>query len=212
MQAFRWLSVLLVVGCAGAQKPAVPKPLEPEVAVQPAPQDATCDTRQVAIVDAGNLRAAPWSTAAHLTKNFPDGQISWLMRSASYDAYVVKPGATKWGRCNDTGCYVFAAPATVIHAAVAQSLRDGRHDPDALGKALGLPAANFEGPLRMMTLDLNAAGSCARLPVDSDPGVWKCKTPEDTDCFKFGGYTSGGVPEIIVIDAPVEKTTIEEVQ
>jgi hypothetical protein len=47
--------------------------------------------------------------------------------------------------------------------------------------------------------------------VDTDPGVWKCKTAEDTDCFKFGGYTSGGVPELMVIDAPVEQTSIEEV-
>jgi hypothetical protein len=29
---------------------------------------------------------------------------------------------------------------------------------------------------------------------------------------QFGGYTSGGVPELMVINAPVDKTTIEEVQ
>ena len=77
--------------------------------------------------------------------------------------------------------------------------------------ALGLPAANFDGPLRMMTMDLDDTATCARLPVDSDPGVWTCKSAEDTDCFKFGGYTSGGVPELIVIDAPVGQTTIDEV-
>jgi len=30
--------------------------------------------------------------------------------------------------------------------------------------------------------------------------------------FKCGGYTSGGVPELMVINAPVDQTTIEEVQ
>ena len=108
--------------------------------------------------------------------------------------------------------YLFGAPAAVIHDAVEKSMKDGKHDPAAIGKALGLPAANFEGPLRMMTLDIDDVATCVRLPVDEDPGVWKCQTPEDQDCFKFGGYTSGGVPEIMVINAPVEKTAIQEVQ
>jgi hypothetical protein len=34
----------------------------------------------------------------------------------------------------------------------------------------------------------------------------------DTDCFKFGGYTSGGGPELMAIDAPVVRTAIEEIQ
>jgi hypothetical protein len=100
----------------------------------------------------------------------------------------------------------------MIHDAVAQSMTDGHHDPAAIGKVLGLPAANFEGPLRMMTLDIDKEATCVRLPVDGDPGVWKCQTPQDTDCFKFGGYTSGGVPELMAIDAAVARTAIEEVQ
>jgi hypothetical protein len=167
--------------------------------------------RQAEILREADARATPWSTAQHLAKNFPDGRVAWLMKDASYQSFVVKTAATKWGRCNDTGCYVFTAPATVIHAAVAQSMTDGHHDPAVLGKALGLPADNFEGPLRMMTLDLTKAGSCARLPVDADPGVWACKTAADTDCFKFGGYTSGGVAELMVIDAPVAETMVEGV-
>ena len=64
----------------------------------------------------------------------------------------------------------------------------------------------------MMTLDIGKAATCVRLPVDSDPGVWKCQTPEDTGCFKFGGYTSGGVPELMAIDAPVDRTAVDEIQ
>lgn len=200
--------MLLVVGCGGAR---TPPPKEP-VTEAPPPAPAVCDASQAAISKDADTRAAPWSIAQHLTKNFPDGKVSWLMKDASYQEYVVKPAAKKWGRCNDTGCYLFAAPAAVIHGAVEKSTSNGKHDPAAIGKALGLPAANFEGTLRMMTLDIGKAGACVRLPVDSDPGVWKCKSAEDTDCFKFGGYTSGGVPEIMVINAPVELTTIEEVQ
>jgi len=211
MKTLRWLSVLILVGCATGPKPATST--TPGMSPQNPPAAAsTCDAHQAEISSEADTRATPWSVAQHLAKNFPDGQVSWLMKDASYQNYVVKAAAKNWGRCDDTGCYVFVAPAAVIHNAVAQSMSAGHHDPAAIGKALGLPATNFEGPLRMMTLDTTKVSVCSRLPVDADPGVWKCQTAADTDCFKFGGYTSGGVPELMVINAPVDKTTIEEVQ
>lgn len=199
----RVLTLVLLIGCA--HKPPATSTTTPTAVAAP-----TCDAHQAEIMHEADTRAAPYSSAEHLTKNFPDGRVAWLMKDASYQSFVVKPGAKKWGRCDDTGCYVFVAPATVIHAAVEKSMTAGHHDPAALGQALGLPATNFEGPLRMMTLDVARAG-CARLPVDADPGVWKCQSDADKDCFKFGGYTSGGVPELMVIDAPVDQTKIEEV-
>ena len=206
MMTLRWLALVFLIGCAGSHKP-VTTPEQP-----PAPQvGAACDVHQAEILKEADTRAQPFSTAQHLAKNFSDGKISWLMKDSAYQSYVVKPSAKDWGRCNDTGCYVFTAPAAKIHDAVAQSMVNGHHDPAVIGKALGLPAANFEGTLRMMTFDMTKDPVCARLPVDSDPGVWACKTPEDTDCFKFGGYTSGGVPELMVINAAVGQTTIEEV-
>ena len=198
----------LLYACGGA---AAPGPRQPAPTPTPTAAAPACNESQAAVSRDADARAAPYGIAQHLAKNFPDGRVSWLMKDADYDRFIVKPAAKKWGRCNDTGCYLFAAPAAVIHGAVTASTSNGRHDPAALGKALGLPAANFEGTLRMMTLEYGAAGACVRLPVDADPGVWKCKTPEDTDCFKFGGYTSGGIAELMVIDAPVEGTTIEEV-
>jgi hypothetical protein len=202
-----WLTLLLVIACA-APRPAAHEP----TTAPPAAAPSSCDTHQIAISHDADTRAAPWSVAQHLAKNFPDSRVSWLMKDASYQNFVVKPAAQKWGRCDDTGCYVFVAPAAVIHGAVEHSMAEGHHDPAALGKALGLPAANFEGPLRMMTFDVGKEATCVRLPVDTDPGVWKCQTAQDTDCFKFGGYTSGGVPELMVIDAPVGRTAIEDVQ
>lgn len=202
MRGLLWPSVIVVVGCGGAGTPTTQEP----AAAAPA-----CDAGQAAISRDADTRAAPWSIARHLAKSFPDGRVSWLMRNEKYQEYVVKPAAKKWGRCNDTGCYLFAAPAAVIRAEVTRSMSDGRHDPAALGKALGLPAASLEGPLRMMTLDTGKAGACVRLPMETDPGAEPCKTAAETACFKFGGYTSGGVPELLVIDAPVDQTAIEEV-
>ncbi|HVG57012.1 MAG TPA: hypothetical protein VNA24_00550 [Hyalangium sp.] len=195
------LWALLVVGCKHA---------EPVVAT-PTPALAACDARQAEISKEADQLAQPWSIEQHLAKNFPDLKVSWLMPEGLYQKYVVQTAAKNFGRCDDTACYLFAAPSAVIQEAVNKSMTGGTHAPDVLGQALGLPAKNFEGPLRMMTLDLNASGTCARLPVDSDPGVWKCQTPEDKDCFKFGGYTSGGVPEVMVINAPVAQTTVTEI-
>jgi hypothetical protein len=209
----RWLLLVAMIGCATAPRPAAQPPgsAPPAEAQAPSPAIAACDAHQASISHDADARAGTWSIAQHLAKNFPDGRVSWLMKDASYQKFIVVPAAVSWGRCDDTGCYVFAAPAAVIHGAVEHSMSGGHHDPTALGTALGLPAANLEGPLRMMTLDVNTVPACARLPVDTDPGVWKCTSADDTSCFKFGGYTSGGVAEIIVINAPVGKTTIEEV-
>ncbi len=194
------LCALITSGCATTQ-PAVSQPASAE----------RCDAAQAQISREADQQASPWNIEQHLAKNFPDGKVSWLMKESAYQSFVVETNAKNFGRCNDTGCYLFAAPTPVIQNAVNASMTNGAHDPAALGKALGLPAKNFEGPLRMMTLDLDAAGVCVRLPVENDPGVWKCTSPEDTDCFKFGGYTSGGVPEVMVINAPVAQAQVDQV-
>ncbi|WXH30065.1 hypothetical protein WA016_04035 [Myxococcus stipitatus] len=195
------VSVLFVVGCQHTQQPSV----TPE-AVAP-----TCDAKQQEISKEADQRAAPWNIEQHLAKNFPDGSVSWLMKEGPYQTFVVQSGAKNFGRCDDNGCFLFAAPSAIIQEAVKKSMNGATHDPAVLGQALGLPAKNFEGPLRMMTLNLKASGSCARLPVDSDPGVWKCQSEQDTDCFKFGGYTSGGAPEVMVINAPVSQAVVTEI-
>lgn len=194
---------------AAPTDPAVATPTEPA----PALSTGTCDEKQAATSKEADERAKPYGIAEHLAKNFPDMKVSWLMKETPYQNFVVKTGAKNFGRCDDTGCYLFAAPTAVIEKAVNDSMKDGKHDPAVIGTALGLPAANFEGPLRMMTIDLDdqAPSACVRLPVDADPGVWKCKSEEDKDCFKFGGYTSGNVPEVMVINAPVDKAEVKEI-
>lgn len=213
------VALLLSAGCAKTTDAVTTPPTEtaqtsaPAVEAPAAPESTTgaCDERQAQISAEADARADPWSIVQHLEKNFPDGKVSWLMTEGPYQTYVVETGAENFGRCDDTGCYLFAAPTALIQAAVDASRSGEGHDPAVLGKELGLPAKNFEGPLRMMTLDLRAANTCVRLPVDSDPGVWKCQSADDTDCFKFGGYTSGGVPEVMVIDAPVAGAQVETI-
>ncbi len=208
---------LLAVGCDKPTTTTPPEPAgapqaEPAVATQAEPAAAsTCDARQAELSAKADELARPWSIEQHLAKNFPDRRVSWLMKKDPYETYVVKSGAKNFGRCDDSGCYLFAAPTAVIESAVAKSRTGATHDAAVLGQALGLPAKNFEGPLRMMTLDLGAAGTCVRLPMESDPGVWKCTSAEDKDCFKFGGYTSGEVPEVMVIDAPVARAVVTEI-
>ncbi|MFP2933406.1 hypothetical protein ACLESO_51315 [Pyxidicoccus sp. 3LG] len=200
-------SLLVVVGCPKRVETVPPEPEQ-----LPSVTEA-CDEGQKAISQEADKLASPYGIDQHVDKNFKDRQVSWLMPEGLYQKYVVQTGAKNFGRCNDTACYLFAAPTATIQKAVADSMAGGTgtHDPAVIGKALGLPAKNFEGPLRMMTLNLAATKTCARLPVEADPGVWKCQTPEETDCFKFGGYTSGGVPEIMVINAPVEQAQVAEV-
>ncbi|WNG33995.1 hypothetical protein F0U61_10355 [Archangium violaceum] len=188
-----------------------------ETTIRPTPPPAApsvteaCNDQQKAISREADQLAGPYSIDQHIEKNFQDRQVSWLMTDGAYQKFVVQTGAKNFGRCNDEGCFLFAAPTKTIQQAVADSMVDGRHDPAVIGRALGLPAKNFEGPLKMMTLNLATSKTCARLPVEADPGVWKCTSPEDKDCFKFGGYTSGNIPELMVINAPVEQTTVTDV-
>jgi hypothetical protein len=208
--------VLSSAACGPGPLPGAPsthtgsEPPGTSATAHPASANRRCDTTQESLSREADRRAAPHGAVEHVTNNFADGQVSWLMKERDFQTYVVEKKAPSFGRCRDGACYLFAAPSAVIAAAVAGSMQGGTHDPAALGRALGLPAKNLEGKLLWMTFDLSP-GACWRLPVESDPGVWACKQPGDTDCFRFGGYTSGGVPELMVIDVPVAKAIVREV-
>lgn len=201
--AAAWLfGALALGGCVAA----------PPVVQTPSTLGATCDATQIEFQRAGDQQASPYGIAEHLNKHFTDHKVSWLMKDSAYQTYVVQKQAPYFGRCTDGACYLFAAPSAVIHKAVQDSLLNGQHDAERLGKSLGLPGKNFEGPLRLFTLNLATGGACVRLPLERDPGVWKCQTAADTDCFKFGGFTSGGIPEVMVINASVAAAQSEEVR
>ncbi len=199
---------LFALGCATVQPQTKPDTQQTSPAGTP---NAACDAKQSQLLKEGDQTAVEGSIEKHLAKNFPDHKVSWFMPEELYQKYVVKANAVNFGRCNDTGCYLFAAPTAFMQDKLQKSMQGGKHDAAALGQALGLPAKNFEGPLRLMTLDIGSPPLCVRLPVESDPGVWKCQSAADKDCFKPGGYTSGGVPEVMVINAKVAQTQVVEV-
>ncbi|MDP2339969.1 MAG: hypothetical protein Q8O67_03340 [Deltaproteobacteria bacterium] len=169
-----------------------------------------CDATQARISAEADARASPLGIDAHLAVSFPGGKVAWLMKAKDHQSYVVDKQARHFGRCNADGCFVFAGPAQTLEAAVATSMNDGKHDAALLAKALGLPTDRMEGPLRLLTLELGH-DVCARLPVDGDPGAWPCKSDGDTDCFRFGGFTTGGVPELLLVNAPVARAHVVEI-
>lgn len=179
-----------------------------------------CSLEQSELSQEADARAAPYGIDRHLAEQFPDRRASWLMKDADFERYVHRPGATKYGRCfPSSGCHQFAAPTPVIRNAIARSVvvhRDGsHHDPKILANALGLQPDNMTGPLRLMTLDLKRHPTCTRLPVESDPGALNCdhhQHPAESACFRFGGFTSGGIPEVMLIDAPVKGTRVQKIK
>ena len=113
----------LALGCStNRAKPSEP-PGEPAVEVvakaepgdpaEPAISTGECNEQQSVIAKRADERATPWTILQHLEKNFSDMRVSWLMKETLYQKYVVDTGATNFGRCNDTGCYLFAAPTSV---------------------------------------------------------------------------------------------------
>ena len=213
------LIVLLFAACTPSPKPApppepvpAPEPTPaPEVTPAPAPTPAgpvvvgNCSPAQADISAKADARAAPSGILPHLEKDFPGRSISWVMPDGAYQKYIVTAQAKNFGRCNADGCFQFGAPTGVLEKAIADATTADGHDPAILGKALGLPPANVTGTLRLVTLDAAATNTCLRLPVEEDPGV-------DKSAFVFGGYTSGGVPEVMVIDAPVDKAVVKEIK
>lgn len=173
-----------------------------------------CSPQQSKISSEADARAAPYGIDRHLTKNFPDHRASWLMKEADFERYVRRPHATEFGRClPSAGCHQFAAPAPLMRNAIARSdTGHGSHDPKILAQSLGLQPDNMTGPLRLMTLDYIRHPTCVRLPVESDPGALNCDHLSDSACFRFGGFTTGGVPEVMLIDAPVKGTRVRKIK
>ena len=196
------ISIAVAAGCGGTQTPP-----------QPPAATSACSAEQVGIsrnADELAAKAGDAGITEHLDKNFPGGLVAWVIPEEKYKDYILKPPAKKWGRPSASESYQFqfAGPIAVVRAKVNQTTTEDRH---VLEEALGVTSGNLKGPIRLVTLDVRKSGVCVRLPTSEDPGATKCTTAEQKDCFKFGGFTSGGVPEIMIIDAPVDRTIDEPV-
>jgi hypothetical protein len=190
---------------AGTPPPAPP----PATATLAAPVPNHCDAEQAKIRTEADRRAGPRGVQTHLAEHFKDGKVSWLMKLCDYQTYVAQKNAPYFGRPLGANQYLFAGPTADMKKAVADASSGGKHDPAKLAKSLGLSPDNMKGPLIMLTLDLSTAGACVRLPVETDPGAKACCAAGEDDCFKFGGRTSGGMPEVMIINAPTAYATLD---
>ena len=96
-------SLFAVVGCKTGREATRPTPPPAEL---PSVVE-NCDAQQKAISQAADTRASPYSIDQHVEKNFKDRKVSWLMTDSAYQKFIVQTGAKNFGRCNDSGCFLF---------------------------------------------------------------------------------------------------------
>jgi hypothetical protein len=127
----------------------------------------------------------------HVRKHFtPKG--SYLVTDYVYQNFV--KGKAKLGRPGPNGnTYLFVASGKFIVGVLAAAKKaDGTTDFAVIEQKLGLPTGTYKPDGGLWRVDVNVPISCYRFPKADDPGA-------NSD-FKAGGFTSGGVPEILVLD------------
>ena len=137
------------------------------------------------------------NAAAHVAKHFsPHG--SYLVNDYVYENFV--KGKPKLGRPVDGHSYLFVASSkTITDVLKAAKKPDGTTDYTVIELKLGLPGGTYKPDGGLWRVDVDVKSGCYRLPKHDDPGA-------NSD-FKPGGFTSGGVPEILAIDAKEAKST-----
>ncbi len=150
---------------------------------------ARCSKPQQAIAKAVET-ATHKNALAHVKANFtPKG--SYLVNDYVYQNFV--KGKPKLGRPDGGDSYLFVAGGKFIDGVLrAAKKADGTYDFTIIEHKLGLPPATYKPDGGLWRIDVNVPISCYRLPRAADPGA-------NSD-FKPGGFTSGGVPEILVLN------------
>jgi hypothetical protein len=135
--------------------------------------------------------------AAHVAKHFsPHG--SYLVNDYVYNNFV--KGKARLGRPQGDHSYLFVAGSTFISGVLKAAQKpDGTTDFTVIEHKLGLPAGTYKADGGLWRIDVDVKSGCYRMPKADDPGA-------NSD-FKAGGFTSGGVPEILVINGKLAKAT-----
>eukprot|EP00727_Mastigamoeba_balamuthi_P009224 m51a1_g4924 hypothetical protein (225) ;mRNA; r:247239-247913 len=182
---------------------------------------AACDTEQEMLRVYGDRRAEEMradNSTTHFRRNFTRGLVSFAIRNGTwhrfYDPKTAVNPARFFGRSSDVaglrGFHQFAAPTSVFRDVNRWCSRTGGQGFPAsmcaqarrtLWLRLGIPDHNES--FYVVTIDTVATPLCYRLPMEADPGASHCLGLPDERCFKFGGFTSGGAPEILLINATV---------
>ena len=135
--------------------------------------------------------------AAHVARHFsPHG--SYLVNDYVHNNFV--KGKARVGRPQGDHSYLFVAGSTFISGVLkAAKKADGTTDYAVIEHKLGLPSGTYKADGGLWRIDVDVKSGCYRMPKANDPGA-------NSD-FKAGGFTSGGVPEILVINGKVAKAT-----
>eukprot|EP00727_Mastigamoeba_balamuthi_P009227 m51a1_g4927 hypothetical protein (229) ;mRNA; r:256321-257588 len=181
---------------------------------------ATCDTEQDMLRVYGDKRAMEMkadNASTHFSKYFT-GSASFAIKTSAWRKYyspeTAQNPAEFFGRTSDVaglkGVHQFVAPTSEFQDAIDRCSGSGSTTANcteatkSLFQRLGIP--DHDETFYVVTIDTTATPLCYRLPMEADPGAGHCVGVPDERCFKFGGFTSGGAPEILLISAPVKAT------
>lgn len=130
------------------------------------------------------------SADEHVAKHFtPKG--SYLLSDANYQRFA--KGKAKLGRDSGGDTFLFVAGGKFIDGVIAAAKKaDGTIDFAVVDKKLGFDPGTFPPAGGLWRVDINVKNSCYRLAKADDPGA--------NAHFKPGGFTSGGVPEVLVLN------------
>ena len=176
-----------------------------------------CSPRQIERKKSGSklLKKLSYPTLKnHLATYFSDNAVAFFMPATFFN-----PDHRFFGRMENSEFFQFVLPLdTMLHAfdqaVVKRKAGTFTIKAEIFGELLGLPLSNFKWNIENKTLhrlitcrvDSLKDDLCVRMPMHDDPGVWKCsKGTWDEQCFKFGGFTSGKLPELVIVNLPYNK-------
>ena len=153
----------------------------------------------------------------HLETYFSDNSVAFFMPASFFN-----PNNIFFGRMENSEFFQFVLPLRTMIKAFANASGKKKYDiypvnAEDFGKSLGLPLSNFQYAIRnktlhhLITCNVHSLKDdlCVRMPMHEDPGAWKCSDGTwDEQCFAFGGFTSGNLPELVVVNLPYTKCRI----
>ena len=129
--------------------------------------------------------------ADHLAAHFKS-KGSYLVSDSVYQRFV--KGNRKLGRPQGGNSYLFVAGGEAIDKVLEAAKKGDGYDFTVVEQKLSLPPGTYAAAGGLWRIDVNVMTNCARFPTKDDPGA--------NAEFVAGGFTKGGIPEILVINAP----------
>ncbi len=143
----------------------------------------------------GNAETSPWLADSRVgvvdqIERFRDGA-TFLIPESKYKAFVESKPMVG----DPAGQFVF--PRSEVDRLLATGNRE------TIKKALGIPESSWNEPLRRIDIQ-NPLLYNARFPTGLERGA--------NSQFHWGGYTSGGVPELVIDPVPASAATVSKMR